>query len=59
MDDEEYKAYVRDRFAQASLRGLLPSRATTNRLSDGEIKLLAEDAYKMADGMLKAREAKP
>lgn len=49
-------AVLRDQFAMAALTGMLASFKENHQLSS--ITVYAEDAYKMADAMLKEREKK-
>ncbi len=63
MTDKEYqrdlkrtqKKELRDKFAIGALQGLIYARSTTNRLTEGEVLQISEDAYLVAAAMLKAR----
>lgn len=50
--EREYHKELLERYAGQAMEGLLGSRETNRRLTDGEILFLTEDAWKLARGML-------
>ena len=57
--DEEmaklYRQELRDRFAMAALTGMLAARNLGEEVADRAFMIVAEEAWKQADAMLKAR----
>ena len=52
---EQARAELRDRFAMAALTGLLAARNLSEEVADRAFTIVAEEAWKQADAMLKGR----
>ena len=59
ISNTEDRNILRDKFAMAALTGIIAAREGVNSAAFcWEANEVAEDAYDLADAMLKAREAK-